>query len=113
MKSAIFQRLQQEYKPQIMQLHRNQEKDELAILRDTLIGKTELEAEKRKEEAIFNPEQKKVYTTIGGVPFLDNNYTVYGEVIDGMDIVDQIENVETNSSDRPLTNIVINSVEIL
>lgn len=50
LKQAIFNRLQTENKPKIMELYRNGEKQELAILRDTLIGKTELEAEKRKEE---------------------------------------------------------------
>ena len=49
----------------------------------------------------------------GGVPFLDNQYTVYGEVVEGMDVVDAIQSSKTNKQDRPTENIVINSVEIL
>ncbi len=112
LKQTIFNRLQTENKSQIMNLYRNGEKDELTILKDTLIGKAEMETERRKDEVKFTPEQREIYKSKGGVPFLDNEYTVYGEVIEGLDIVEKIENVKTNSSDRPLENIVITSVEI-
>jgi len=110
---SIFNRLQTENKPKIMELYRSGDKDELAILRDTLIGKAQLEAEKRKDETLMTPDQKEAYTTIGGTPFLDNQYTVYGEVIDGMDVVEKIEQSSTNKQDRPLENIVIESVEVI
>ncbi|WP_459187492.1 peptidylprolyl isomerase [Parabacteroides sp. APC149_11_2_Y6] len=113
LKQSIFARLQTENKPKIMELYRSGDKAELAILRDTLIGKTELEAEKRKDEAKLTPEQREAYTTVGGVPFLDNQYTVYGEVTEGMDVVDAIQKVKTNKQDRPAENIVINSIEII
>lgn len=113
LKHSIFARLQTENKPKIMELYRSGDKAELAILRDTLIGKTELEAEKRKDEAKLTPEQREAYTTVGGVPFLDNQYTVYGEVTEGMDVVDAIQKVKTNKQDRPAENIVINSIEII
>lgn len=109
----IFNRLQQEHKPQIMQLYRNGEKEELAILRDTLIGKTELEVEQRKSEVKLPKEIREAYQTIGGVPFLDNQYTVYGEVEEGLEVVDAIQSVKTNKQDRPLENVVILGVEIV
>ncbi|MBL7789032.1 MAG: peptidylprolyl isomerase [Chitinophagales bacterium] len=52
-------------------------------------------------------EHEKTYRTIGGIPHLDMRYTVYGEVISGMDIVDKICSLPTNSKDRPLKNIRI------
>lgn len=113
LKQAIFNRLQTENKAKIMELYRSGDKNELAVLRDTLIGKTELEFEKRKEEAQLTPEQREAYKTIGGTPFLDNEYTVYGEVTDGLDVVDAIQEVKTNSQDRPLKDVVIESVEIM
>ena len=61
----------------------------------------------------MTPEQREVYKTIGGVPFLDNEYTVYGEVVEGLDVVDAIQNVKTNRQDRPLENVVIESVKII
>ena len=113
LKQEIFARLQNENKPKIMEFYRSGNKEELAILRDTLIGKTELEAEKRKDEVKLNPELREAYKNVGGVPFLDNQYTVYGEVVEGMDVVDAIQSSKTNKQDRPTENIVINSVEIL
>ena len=113
LKQSIFNRLQTEYKPKIMELYRSGNNDELAILRDTLIGKTELEAEKRKEEAKIPANLRETYKTIGGVPFLDNQYTVYGEVIEGLEIVDAIQQVKTNRQDRPTENIVIKSVVVM
>ena len=109
----IFNRLQQEHKPEIMRLYRNGEKEELAILRDTLIGKTELEVEQRKDEVKLPKELREAYQTVGGVPFLDNQYTVYGEVEEGLEVVDSIQSVKTNKQDRPLENVVIQSVEII
>lgn len=50
-------------------------------------------------------EQRRVYTTIGGTPYLDGAYTVFGEVVSGMEIVDKIAAVKTDTNDRPLTDI--------
>ncbi len=59
--------------------------------------------------AIPEGEVYQGYIKYGGVPHLDNGYTVFGEVLEGMDVVDAIQNVETdkNDNDRPLTDVVI------
>ena len=113
LKQSIFARLQKENSDKIKAAYQSGDKAELAIIRDTLVGKTEMEAEKRKDEAKLTPEQREAYKTIGGVPFLDNEYTVYGEVTEGLDVVDAIQNVKTNRQDRPLENVVIESVSII
>ena len=53
----------------------------------------------------YTAEQKKIYTTIGGTPFLDMSYTVFGEVISGIEVVNKIASAEKESSDRPKTDI--------
>ena len=50
----------------------------------------------------ISEEQRNVYKTIGGTPRLDGTYTVFGEVIEGLDIVDKIAAVQTDSNDKPL-----------
>lgn len=53
----------------------------------------------------FTPEQKTIYKTIGGVPHLDNNYTIFGEVIEGLEVIDKIAAVGKNNDDRPLIDL--------
>lgn len=53
----------------------------------------------------FTGEQKETYTTIGGYPSLDGEYTVFGEVVDGLDVLDKIAGVETDENNRPLSDI--------
>ena len=61
----------------------------------------------------FTDEQRKVYETIGGAPFLDGDYTVFGEVVSGMDVVDKIAAKPKDRFDRPTTDVKIISMEIL
>lgn len=56
---------------------------------------------------------REVYKTLGGTPHLDQNYTVFGEVVDGLDVIDSIAKVETNNLDRPLEDVRIISVKLL
>jgi len=58
-------------------------------------------------------EHRNVYKRIGGVPRLDGSYTVFGEVIDGMDVVDRIAEVETDDGDRPVTDVKILKIKIV
>lgn len=55
----------------------------------------------------FTPEQRAAYTTVGGVPHLDDAYTVFGEVIEGLDIVDQIASAQTDHRNRPIVDVKI------
>ena len=58
-------------------------------------------------------EMSEVYTTVGGTPHLDGGYTVFGEVLEGMDVVDRIQRVERDANDRPLEDVRIVKATIL
>ena len=60
----------------------------------------------------FTKEQIATYTTEGGTPFLDNNYTVFGEIVEGIKIIEEISTLDTKS-DRPVDNVEIISVKII
>ena len=53
----------------------------------------------------FTKEQEQIYKSIGGTPHLDNNYTIFGEVIEGLEVIDEIAKANINKDDRPLIDI--------
>lgn len=61
----------------------------------------------------FSEEQRDVYKSLGGSPHLDYSYTVFGEVIEGLSILDKISLAETDKNNRPLTDIRIQSISLL
>jgi cyclophilin family peptidyl-prolyl cis-trans isomerase len=61
----------------------------------------------------ISDEQRNVYKTSGGAPGLDGTYTVFGEVIEGFDVIDKISDVPTDNTDKPLNDIKILKIKIL
>ncbi len=61
----------------------------------------------------FTPKQKEIYKIQGGAPHLDSQYTVFGEIVSGFEVLDKIANAKTNPSDRPFQNIRIISMKII
>lgn len=55
----------------------------------------------------FSPEQKQAYTTVGGAPHLDGSYTVFGQVVRGLDVISKIAQVKRDQKNRPLEDIVM------
>jgi len=100
-----FQSLAMEKRETIQKLYDEKNQTALDALQKELAELTEAEFAGNPEKGGFTAEQKKSYTTLGGTPHLDGEYTVFGEVIEGLDIVDKIQNCQTGSSDRPKTDI--------
>ena len=61
----------------------------------------------------LNSKQRQLYTTIGGTPWLDNKYTVFGETIEGFEVIDKIAAVKTDASDRPEEDVKIIKATVL
>jgi len=70
------------------------------------------EGEKTTKRKMPN-KQKEVYSKIGGVPWLDGGYTIFGDVIKGLDVIDSIANVKTDSLDRPINDIRIIKMKLI
>ena len=104
----IFNALVMERRDEIMELRRNRNREALMELQDKL-AKMAMDKSKELGAPAFTAEQVAVYTTQGGTPFLDGAYTVFGEVEEGLDIVEAIQNVETSAGDRPKTDVVMNA----
>jgi cyclophilin family peptidyl-prolyl cis-trans isomerase len=100
----IFDRMAAERRDQIMEFRKSRNQEGLNQLQEELI---KLSAEEVKNTPSFKitEEQRKAYTTVGGTPFLDNEYTVFGQVIEGLEIIDKIQQVKTASGDRPVEDV--------
>lgn len=113
LKQKIYQEMQSSAMDTIKAMYRDGNKAGLADFRASIVEKADIEAEKRKSEVLFTDEQKETYLSIGGAPHLDGEYTVFGEVYEGLDIVKQIELVETNMNNKPLQNVVIKKISLI
>ncbi len=73
----------------------------------------ELDKLAQMNKTVFTDEQRKAYTTVGGTPFLDGQYTVFGEIIEGIDVAVAISKVKKDRSDRPEADVKIISMKII
>lgn len=108
----VFNQLTREHHEEIMNLRRNRDRVGLQELQDKLIEQTKITC-KQQGKPSFTEEQIEVYTNVGGTPFLDNQYTVFGEVEEGLDIVERIQNCDTDRNDRPTEDVKIETVALL
>lgn len=99
---AIFNRLVSEHHDEIFKMRRERNRAGLLEMQDKLTA----EAEKQTDGyAGLTEEQQKIYSTIGGTPHLDGQYTVFGEVESGLDVVEMIQGATTGRGDRPVDDI--------
>ena len=107
--TALFNRLQQACEGEILKYQLANDYEKLMQLNEKLSDTTRLLFDQVKLK--LTVEQRAAYTTIGGSPHLDGEYTVFGEVIEGMEIVDSIAEQETDDNCRPLRDVVILKIE--
>lgn len=108
----IFNALVLQNRDIIMNMRRNRDNAGLQQLQQQLIEQAKQQV---LSEGAFSltPQQREAYSTVGGAPHLDGAYTVFGEVVEGMDIVELIEKVPTDSNDRPKDDVKVISMKIV
>ena len=75
------------------------------IVQGDIINPAQLQMLASQKGITYTEEEQKKYSTLGGAPFLDGDYTVFGEVIEGLDIIDKIAAVQTDANNRPFTDV--------
>lgn len=108
---AVFNRLVGEHRMEIMQMRRDRDRAGLQELQERLVAQAETEA--KATGAGLTDAQREAYTTVGGTPHLDGQYTVFGEVVEGLDIVGKIQECKTGRADRPIEDIKIISTTVI
>jgi peptidyl-prolyl cis-trans isomerase B (cyclophilin B) len=114
-KQIMMQKLQTEFnklvarhRAEIMQMRRERNHAGLQELQEKLAA----EAEGNVGQSGLTDDQLKIYSSVGGTPHLDGQYTVFGEVEDGLDVVEKIQNSATGRADRPVDDIEMRIVVV-
>ena len=92
---------QEEYLKRLNELKKKKDQEGLRLLYEEVKPIVEMEFEKRGDKITLTDEQFETYATVGGTPHLDMDYTVFGEVVEGLDVVDKIAAVEKDKNNRP------------
>lgn len=101
----VFNALAKQHHDEIMDLRRNRDRAGLQAMQEQLLK--EAEDTCKANPAGFTEEQVQAYTTVGGTPHLDGQYTVFGEVTDGLDVLEKIQGVKTLRGDRPCDDVKV------
>jgi peptidylprolyl isomerase len=102
------------HRDELETMRKARNRDGVSDLLEKLLDQAKMEVDDLPETAYeFNQEQIRAYRIYGGAPWLDGSYTIFGEVVEGMKIVLEIEKVKTGAGDKPLRDIRITKASIV
>lgn len=101
----LMMKMYNERMDDVKRYQQNNQQDSIMQLRIEIQEK----AEQQVDSSLYkiNSERREIYTSVGGTPNLDGAYTVFGEVVEGLNVIDSIAAVKTDRNDRPLDNIIM------
>ena len=109
---TLFNQLARKHMKEIYKMKKANDQHGLMELQDSLEAQA-YALYQEQEPFMFTPEQIAAYTTVGGAPHLDGEYTIFGQVLEGMETVEKIEQTKTGRGDRPVENIRILKATVL
>lgn len=109
----LFNQLMEKRKDAVARFQKDHDDYQLNRLQEKVMDEVQTRMQKDTALYKYNNDQWADYCTNGGTPHLDNNYTVFGEVVEGMDVVDKIAAVMTDKNDRPAVDVKIIKAELL
>ncbi|MDP2337264.1 MAG: peptidylprolyl isomerase [Bacteroidota bacterium] len=94
-----------EIKETLKRLKAEKKVAEFRVIADEVRRQIDTDFSLNPDKLIFSEDQRKAYTTIGGYPDLDGKYTIFGECISGLEVIDKIATLKTDANNRPLTDV--------
>ncbi len=108
-RQALFNKLMRQVSDSLRSLNKNPSEPEIQELASVRM----FDYLNSNQKYIIPADQRTIYKTIGGAPGLDGTYTVFGEVVEGLEVVDRIAAISTDSNDKPQTDIRILKMKII
>ncbi len=108
----VKRHMNDDIREKLKQLKKEKKVKEFRAIADEVKEKIETDFNLSPGILVFTPEQREAYTTVGGYPELDGNYTIFGECIEGFEVIDKIASLKTDKNNRPLQDVKI-KVKIL
>ncbi len=108
----LEEELSKEHIKELYLLRKRGEKEKYQALKDSILRRAQ-EAVMADPPLPFTAAQKKAYAEEGGAPYLDGEYTVFGEVIEGFPVIDALSRIKTNGKEQPLTEVVVKKISVI
>lgn len=106
-RQTYFNMMSIDYQDTIFALSQSGDIEAVKAIQNKMLAEADQKIEEERNKYYMTDEQKETYSTDGGTPHLDGSYTVFGQVLEGIEVVEKISMAKTNGQDRPLKDIAM------